>query len=74
MAGGVLMAISTSGNSTNILLAAEQARAMGMIVVSLTGATGGKLAALSDILLNVPATFTPVIQQGHLCLYHHLCE
>ncbi len=74
VAGGVLMAISTSGNSTNILLAAEQARAMGMNVVSLTGATGGKLAALSDILLNVPSTFTPVIQQGHLCLYHHLCE
>lgn len=72
--GGVLIAISTSGNSTNVLLAAEQARAMGMTVVSLTGATGGKLAALSDILLNVPSTFTPVIQQGHLCLYHHLCE
>jgi D-sedoheptulose 7-phosphate isomerase len=72
--GAVLIAISTSGNSTNVLLAAEQARAMGMTVVSLTGATGGKLAALSDILLNVPSTFTPVIQQGHLCLYHHLCE
>ncbi|BCH23780.1 phosphoheptose isomerase [Mesorhizobium sp. L-8-10] len=74
VAGGVLIAISTSGNSTNVLLAAEQARAMGMTVVSLTGSTGGKLAALSDILLNVPSTFTPVIQQGHLCLYHHLCE
>lgn len=72
--GAVLLAISTSGNSKNILLAAEQARVMGMPVISLTGDTGGKLAALSDILLNVPSNFTPIIQQGHLCLYHYLCE
>lgn len=72
--GAVLMAISTSGNSTNVLLAAEQARAMGMPVISLTGESGGKLAALSDILLNVPSSFTPIIQQGHVCLYHYLCE
>ncbi|HWK67145.1 MAG TPA: SIS domain-containing protein [Rhizobiaceae bacterium] len=72
--GAVLIAISTSGNSKNILLAAEQARAMGMAVISLTGESGGKLAALSDILLNVPSSFTPIIQQGHLCLYHYLCE
>jgi D-sedoheptulose 7-phosphate isomerase len=73
-AGGVLLAISTSGNSPSILLAAEQARVMGMTVIGMTGDTGGKLAPLVDILLNVPSTFTPVIQQGHLCLYHHLCE
>lgn len=72
--GAVLLAISTSGNSENVLLAAEQARAMGMVVVSLTGENGGKLAALTDILLNVPSSFTPIIQQGHLCLYHYLCE
>lgn len=72
--GGVLLAISTSGNSPSILLAAEQARAMGMTVVGMTGDTGGKLAPLCDILLNVPSTHTPLIQQGHLCLYHHLCE
>lgn len=72
--GAVLLAISTSGNSPSILAAAEQARAMGMTVVSLTGDTGGKLAPLTDILLNVPSTSTPIIQQGHLCLYHHLCE
>jgi D-sedoheptulose 7-phosphate isomerase len=47
---------------------------MGMTVISLTGDTGGKLGPLSDILLNVPSTSTPIIQQGHLCLYHHLCE
>jgi D-sedoheptulose 7-phosphate isomerase len=72
--GGVLLAISTSGNSPSILAAAEQARAMGMTVISLTGDTGGKLAPLTDILLNVPSTSTPIIQQGHLCLYHYLCE
>ena len=72
--GGVLLAISTSGNSPSILLAAEQARAMNMIVVAMTGNTGGKLAPLADILLNVPSTHTPIIQQGHLVLYHHLCE
>ncbi len=72
--GGVLLAISTSGNSPSILLAAEQARAMGMVVIGMTGDTGGKLAPLCDILLNVPSTSTPIIQQGHICLYHHLCE
>lgn len=72
--GGVLLAISTSGNSKSILLAAEQARAMDMTVIAMTGDTGGKLAPLADILLNVPSAHTPVIQQGHLVLYHHLCE
>lgn len=72
--GAVLLAISTSGNSPSILAAAEQARKMDMTVISLTGDTGGKLAPLTDILLNVPSTSTPIIQQGHLCLYHHLCE
>ncbi|MER2533670.1 MAG: SIS domain-containing protein [Rhizobiaceae bacterium] len=72
--GAVLLAISTSGNSPSVLLAAEQARAMGMCVVGMTGDTGGKLAPLCDILLNVPSTHTPIIQQGHLALYHHLCE
>lgn len=72
--GAVLLSISTSGNSPSILAAAEQARAMGMTVIGLTGDTGGKLAPLCDILLNVPSTSTPIIQQGHLCLYHYLCE
>ena len=47
---------------------------MDMTVIGLTGDTGGKLAPLCDILLNVPSTSTPIIQQGHLCLYHYLCE
>ena len=72
--GGVLLAISTSGNSPSVLLAAEEARKTGMVVVGLTGDTGGKLAPLCDVLLNVPSSETPIIQQGHLCLYHYLCE
>lgn len=72
--GAVLLAISTSGNSPSILAAASQARAMDMTVIAMTGDTGGRLAPLADILLNVPSTSTPIIQQGHLCLYHHLCE
>ena len=70
----MLLAISTSGNSPSILLAAEEARKLGMTVIGMTGDTGGKLAPLCDILLNVPSTATPIIQQGHICLYHFLCE
>jgi D-sedoheptulose 7-phosphate isomerase len=69
----VLFAISTSGNSKNVIAAAEAARQAGMTVIALTGEGGGKLAPLSDVLLDVPSRFTPVIQQGHLCLYHYIC-
>jgi len=72
-AGGVLLALSTSGNSKNVILAAAAARKKGMLVVALTGAGGGKLASASDILIDVPATATPLIQQLHLCVYHYLC-
>lgn len=71
--GAVLLAISTSGNSKNVLAAAEMARQLGMTVIALTGEGGGKLMPLADVLLDVPSRFTPVIQQGHLCLYHYLC-
>jgi D-sedoheptulose 7-phosphate isomerase len=71
--GAVLLVISTSGNSKNVLAAAEVARQQGMTVIALTGEGGGKLAPLADVLLDVPSRFTPVIQQGHLCLYHYLC-
>jgi len=73
-AGAVLLAISTSGNSPNILRAAEIASSMDMKVVGLTGNGGGKLAPLCDVLLDVPSDHTPIIQQGHICLYHYLCE
>lgn len=73
-AGGVLLGISTSGNSANVVKAFEMARTMGMTTIALTGEGGGKLAALSDILLAAPSRRTPLIQQVHICLYHYLCE
>ena len=69
----VLLAISTSGNSGNVLHAARVARAMGLKVISLTGEKGGALAELSNILLNVPSGITYQIQEMHLPLYHTLC-
>lgn len=72
--GDVLVGISTSGNSQNILNAYETARAMGLKIISLTGATGGKMKDFSDILLNVPSTDTPRIQESHIMLGHILCQ
>jgi D-sedoheptulose 7-phosphate isomerase len=72
--GDVLVAISTSGNSTNILNACRAAREMDMRIVGLTGATGGKMAEYCDVLLNVPSTDTPRIQESHIMLGHILCE
>jgi D-sedoheptulose 7-phosphate isomerase len=71
--GGVLLALSTSGNSKNVVAAAQAARLQGMSVVALTGEGGGMLGAVTDILLAVPSRSTPLIQQAHLCLYHYLC-
>lgn len=73
-AGGVLLGISTSGNSANVVAAFEKARALGMTTMALTGQGGGRLAALADVLIDVPSTHTPDIQQVHTCLYHFLCE
>jgi len=70
---GVLIALSTSGTSKNIVHAAKTAKTMGMKVIALTGEGGGALAAHADALLAVPSTTTPLIQQAHLCLYHYLC-
>ena len=72
--GDVLLAISTSGNSENILRAAQQAKEQGMLVIGLTGKTGGKLAEMVDILLNVPSSDTPRIQEAHILIGHILCE
>ncbi|MBR1792274.1 MAG: D-sedoheptulose 7-phosphate isomerase [Bacteroidales bacterium] len=72
--GDVLIGISTSGNSTNILKAYEVCREKGISTVSLTGATGGKMKDLSDLLLNVPSTDTPRIQEAHIMLGHIICE
>lgn len=72
--GDVLAAFSTSGNSPNILKAIEKAKSRGMAVVGFTGATGGNMAGLCDILLNVPSTDTPRIQESHILLGHIICE
>ena len=71
--GDVLLAISTSGNSANVLHAARVAHAKGVKVISLTGKTGGKLKALSDICICAPTNITFEIQEYHLPIYHCLC-
>ncbi|HET9055138.1 MAG TPA: D-sedoheptulose 7-phosphate isomerase, partial [Cyclobacteriaceae bacterium] len=72
--GDVLVGLSTSGNSKNIVLAFEQAKANGMITVGFTGESGGKMKALSDYLVNVPSADTPRIQESHILLGHIICQ
>lgn len=72
-AGDVFIAISTSGNSPNILRAAQAARARGMHVLGFTGRGGGKLAPLADICFRMPSDETPRIQEGHEFIGHLLC-
>lgn len=72
--GDVLVAISTSGNSANIVRVLETAREMGIITVGLTGATGGRMKDLCDFLVNVPSNETPRIQESHIMIGHILCE
>ncbi len=67
-AGDVLLAISTSGNSPNVLAAAEAARGAGIGVIGLTGASGGRLAPVADITIRVPSTTTAHIQECHLAI------
>jgi len=71
--GAVLMALSTSGNSGNVIAALETARELGLTTIGLTGEGGGRMAPLCDVLLAVPCRFTPLIQQVHQALYHYLC-
>lgn len=72
--GDVLVAISTSGNSKNILKAVETAKEKGIKVIGLTGETGGKMSGVCDILLNVPSRCTPRIQEAHIMVGHIICE
>jgi D-sedoheptulose 7-phosphate isomerase len=72
--GDVLWALSTSGNSPNVLKAAVRARQRGAKVLGMTGRGGGKLAELCDLCLCVPADSSPAIQEGHLTLIHILCR
>lgn len=72
--GDLFVGISTSGNSPNVLRALAVCRELGITSVGLTGARGGKMAALCDLLLAVPASETPRIQESHILLGHIICE
>ena len=71
--GDLLIAISTSGNAKNVLRAAELARAMGVNILSLTGAGGGALSGIATVALRAPEKETYLIQELHLPIYHCLC-
>jgi D-sedoheptulose 7-phosphate isomerase len=71
--GDVLLAISTSGNSKNVLYAVAVAKAKKLKIIGLTGATGGELKRFSDVCIRVPETETWKIQELHLPVYHLLC-
>jgi len=66
--GDVVIAISTSGNSANVIRAAERARGFGLPVIALTGESGGVLAPLADAAVRVPSTVTAHIQECHLAV------
>lgn len=72
--GDVLVGLSTSGNSGNIVKAFEAARQKKVITVGFTGENGGRMKPLSDYLFNVPSTDTPRIQESHILLGHIVCE
>jgi D-sedoheptulose 7-phosphate isomerase len=73
-AGDVLVGISTSGNSANIVAAFEVARELGIQTLALTGGGGGKMATLADLLVNAPSLSTPRIQELHIAIGHTICE
>jgi D-sedoheptulose 7-phosphate isomerase len=72
-AGDVFLAISTSGNSPNVLSALELSRKMGIVTIGLTGRTGGKMAPLCDYCISIPSDVSMYIQQAHLALEHIFC-
>ena len=71
--GDVAVGISTSGTSTNVVKALERARALGLRTIGLTGASGGVLVTVCDLILAVPLTTTARIQEVHLVTYHAIC-
>ncbi len=72
--GDILIGLSTSGNSGNIIKAFEKGKEIGTINISLTGKEGGKIKPLSDININVDSDNTPRIQECHMLAYHIICE
>jgi D-sedoheptulose 7-phosphate isomerase len=74
MPGDVLIGLSTSGNSKNIIKAFESAREKKIVTVGFTGASGGLMKSLSDHLINIPSTDTPRIQESHILAGHIICQ
>ena len=72
--GDVLVGLSTSGNSPNIIKALEIAREKQMVTIGFTGETGGKMKSICDHLINIPSTDTPRIQECHIMVGHIICE
>jgi D-sedoheptulose 7-phosphate isomerase len=72
--GDVLIGISTSGNSKNIVQAFEAARLLKVLTIGFTGAAGGQMKSLSDYLFNVPSSDTPRIQESHILVGHIICQ
>ena len=72
--GDVLIGLSTSGNSENVIRAFQAAHRKGIITVGLTGETGGRLAGISDFIIRVPSSDTPRIQESHILIGHIICE
>ena len=73
-AGDVLVGLSTSGNSANIVKAFETAKKKTMITIGFTGKSGGNMKPLCDHLLNIPSTDTPRIQESHIMVGHIICQ
>lgn len=74
ISGDVLVGLSTSGNSGNVIKAFETAKEKNMITIGFTGETGGKMKELSDYIFNVPSKDTPRIQESHIMIGHIICE
>jgi D-sedoheptulose 7-phosphate isomerase len=72
--GDILLGISTSGNSKNIVHAINTANSLDLHTIGLTGQSGGKLSSICDIAIQVPATEVPRVQELHLPVYHTLCQ
>lgn len=73
-AGDIVVGLSTSGNSPNIVSAFTAARQKGVITIGMTGENGGEMKSWSDILLHIPSGDTPRIQESHIMIGHILCE
>jgi len=73
-AGDIAFGFSTSGNSGNVVEAFKAARDAGIKTIAMTGQSGGKLAELSDVLIEIPSVFTPHVQEAGMVVYHCICE